>query len=151
MDVQYRPMTMNDYQAVVDLWMESEGIGLSHADSEEGIGRFLLRNPGLSFVAIESGDIIGAVICGHDGRRGFIHHLAVRKERRRQGIASQLVQCCLNGLKSVGIDKTHLYVFDTNQAARSFWGALDFYPRHELLMMSRDIERNSSAVESKLS
>ena len=74
------PLTIESYDAVLALWKQCEGVGLSDADSKEGIQRYLDRNPGMSFVATASGVVVGAVLAGHDGRRGYVHHLAVHQE-----------------------------------------------------------------------
>ena len=103
MAVQLREMTLADYDEVYALWAASEGIGLSSADSREAIGAFLQRNPGLAFVAVDGDVIAGAVICGTDGRRGYLHHLAVRSSHKRQGIGRHLAQACLDRLREQGL------------------------------------------------
>ena len=104
--INIRPMTADDYDEVADLWRNTEGIGLDeHVDAREGIAGYLARHPGLSFVARQEGRIVGAVLCGHDGRRGYLHHLAVAAAWRRKGIGRALVEACLTGLGSVGIPK----------------------------------------------
>jgi len=140
MSTKIEPMTAGSYDQVMALWQAAEGVGLSGADSREAIASYLDRNPGLSLQALEEGEIAGAVLCGHDGRRGFIHHLAVRPESRRRGIATQLVQCCLAGLRRKGIQKCHLFVFRDNRQAIAFWQAIGFTGRDELSMMSTLIE-----------
>ena len=130
-------MSLDDYDAVLALWQEAEGIGLSAADGREAIGRYLLRNPGLSFTAWDGELLVGAVLCGHDGRRGFIHHLAVRESHRRQGIGQMLVERCLDELRKQGIDKCHLFVFAHNAAAIAFWQALGWTLRNDIAIMSR--------------
>ena len=117
-----RSMTMADYPAVVALWQATEGMGLSRADTPEAIGRYLAgRNPGLSAVAVSaSGEVAGALLCGHDGRRGLLHHLAVHRDYRRRGLGRALVNHCLAGLQNEGIDRCHLLVFTDNQPAGIF-------------------------------
>jgi ribosomal protein S18 acetylase RimI-like enzyme len=132
-----REMTIRDYDQVVGLWQNSEGVGLSDADSREGIARFLERNPGLSFVAREGEHLVGVVLCGHDGRRGYIHHLAVSKSYRRQGLGRALVERCLSALRRDGIDKCHLFVFADNGDAITFWKNVGWTERVELIMMSQ--------------
>jgi N-acetylglutamate synthase len=90
-----RSLCIEDYDAVVTLWRRSEGVGLNESDTREAIAAFLRRNLRLSFVAQKRGRIIGAVLCGHDGRRGYLHHLAVSKRHRQRGIGRQLVNTCL--------------------------------------------------------
>lgn len=138
-----RPMNIADYDAVIALWQASEGIGLSGADSREAIARYLARNPGLSQVAWTSvqptNELVGAVLCGHDGRRGFLHHLAVRSDFRKLGLGRALVERCLQGLAAEKIDKCHLFVFNKNTLGRSFWLRCGWVERSELVIMSTDI------------
>src|SRR5262245_47853322 len=110
-------MSIEHYEAVLNLWQAAEGVGLSDADSYEGIARFLDRNPGLSYVAYVGETLAGAILSGHDGRRGYIHHLAVDPAYRRQGLGQALVEHCLAALAQAGIDKCHLFVFKQNEAA----------------------------------
>lgn len=130
-------MTLDHYQSAPALWHLSEGIGLSEADSPAGIARFLERNSGLSFVATDEQRLVGVVLCGHDGRRGYIHHLAVAAAYRQHGIGRTLVRRSLTALKQTGIDKCHLFVFKENQAALQFWQRIGWTERVELTMLSR--------------
>jgi ribosomal protein S18 acetylase RimI-like enzyme len=135
-----RDMSIDDYAEIVELWSSTEGVGLSDADSLENINTFLKRNIGLSFVAEENGkQIVGAILCGHDGRRGYLHHLAVNLVYRKNGIASQLVANCLAKLKEEGIKKCHLFVFSNNQQGLNFWNHIGFHKRNDLHVFSKDI------------
>ncbi|EZI28320.1 GNAT family N-acetyltransferase [Pseudomonas extremaustralis] len=116
-----RTMTPCDYDAVLALMQDTPGISLRDADSREATERYLARNPGLSFVAEAEGRLIGCVMCGHDGRRGYLQHLLVLPEYRRQGIARALTQRCLVVLEQLGIHKCHLDVFKTNSGAARYW------------------------------
>lgn len=136
MSIDIRSMTVDVYDEVLALWQAADGVGLSEADSREAIGRYLARNPGLSLIAVQDGRIVGAVLCGHDGRRGYIHHLAVRPDARRRGTGRRLVQACLASLGRAGIQKCHLFVFQKNHDAIDFWRAIGFTARDELSMMS---------------
>ena len=129
-------MTICDYDDVLSLWQSSEGIGLSDADSRDNLSRFLERNVGLSMVAMEGSRLVGALLCGHDGRRGYIHHLAVGAKFRRRGIGQALVVSSLEELSKAGIQKCHLFVFSENQDARAFWRQINWTERSELIMMS---------------
>mgnify|MGYP001819969690 FL=1 len=137
MSIAIRDMDIEDYEAVYRMWESVEGIGLSDADSKEGIKRFLERNPGLSFVATDGTQIVGAALCGHDGRRGYIHHLAVVNAYRKQGIGKSLVGRCMYALMRIGIAKCHLFVFGDNQEAIKFWNKVGWTERVELMMMSQ--------------
>lgn len=117
----FRVMTPADYDAVLELMQNTPGISLRDADSREATERYLARNPEMSFVARDSGRLIACVMCGHDGRRGYLQHLLVLPEYRRQGIAQALVQRCLSALEQLGIHKCHLDVFKTNTSAARYW------------------------------
>lgn len=131
-------MTDADYSAVYDLWMSCEGMGLNNLDdSEEGIARFLRRNPDTCFVAEENGLIAGVIIAGNDGRRGYIYHTAVRSEYRRRGIASALVSKALGALKDCGINKTALVVFGRNETGNAFWEKEGFEVRSDLVYRNK--------------
>lgn len=140
-----QPMTAADYDQTLALWQEVEGVGLSSADSREQIERYLKRNPGQSLLAWQEDLLVGAVLCGHDGRRGYIHHLAVRPGHRRQGIGRLLASRCLAALAAEGIEKCHLFVFSQNEAAIKFWQAVGFTGRTELSMMSMNIIADQEA------
>lgn len=138
--LEIRPLVIEDYETVMDLWKNTEGIGLSDADSEENIKSFLERNPGLSSVAMLGGEIVGAVLSGQDGRRGYLYHLAVRKDKRLHGIGKELVNICLQKLQTVGIDKCHIFVFRENEDGISFWTKKGWQTRLDLTIMSRYTE-----------
>ena len=139
MSVMTQEMTVQDYGEVRALWQESEGIELSEVDSKDDIARFLERNPGLSFVARDNAQLVGVVLCSHDGRRGYIDQLAVRKSHRRQGIGKGLVDRCLFNLMRSGIHKWHLFVLEDNQDAIAFWNKLGWAKRVELATMSQNL------------
>lgn len=133
-------MSLRDYESVFQLWSESDGVGLAEGDSREGIRSFLRRNPGLSFVAEIGNAIVGAILSSHDGRRGFIYHLAVVPHERRSGIGSALTQKCLKRLQSLGIPKCHIVVFARNRMGQRFWKQIGWTERTELRMMSKACE-----------
>lgn len=139
MPIKFREMIIDDYQNVIDLWQNTENLGLSTADQKNEIEIFLTRNPGLSFVAMEDENLIGAVLAGHDGRRGAIYHLAVQKDKRNQGVGSQLVKHCLRVLKIAGIERCHIHVYAKNQSGLEFWQKEGWYLRPELALLSVDI------------
>ena len=132
----YRIMQINDYDRVIALWQRCDGVSLREADSREGIGRYLERNPGLSFVAEENDALVGTIMAGHDGKRGYIQHLAVDDSLRQQGIGSRLVETCLEALKNQGIVKSHVHVLSDNQLGREFWLRRDWFQRKEIVMYS---------------
>lgn len=115
------PMSMKDYDDVLRLWQGTAGIGLSESDTRRGIATYLKRNPGMSFVARHQSALVGAVLCGHDGRRGYLHHLAVAKPYRKMGIGSKLVTACLAKLKRLRILKCNIFLFSDNSNGARFW------------------------------
>ena len=134
------PFTMSDYAAVTALWQVSDGVGLSGADEPDNIRFYLERNPGISSIAKEDDTVVGAVLGGHDGRRGYIHHLAVHPDYRRQGIGQQLVEHCFAALQAIGIQKCHLFIFQENQSGIAFWESIDWSRREDIAVMSKMVE-----------
>lgn len=128
-------MNSTDYKEVYALWLACSGMGLNNLDdSQEGFTRYLIRNPNTCFVAInEKNQIVGAILSGHDGRRGYISHTAVLEGDRGQGIGKQLVQNALEALKQEGIHKVNLVVFAHNKSGNRFWQHLGFTPRKDLV------------------
>lgn len=133
-----REMAIEDYDNVVALWQATEGVGLNESDSREAIESYLRRNPGLSLVAVEDARIVAAVLCGHDGRRGFLNHLAVQREHRRQGIGRRLVEICLKRLAEQGVLKCNIYLYADNHTGAAFWRGQGWSQRAELLVMQRE-------------
>jgi len=131
-------MTSPDCDAVLSLWRSVPGIGLDpDSDSRQGIARYLRRNPGLSFVACVGRTIVGAVLSGHDGRRGYLHHLAVMPAYRHMGIGKSLVSCCLRSLGKQRIPKCNIFLFRTNAGGRSFWKHNGWTLRRDLGMLQK--------------
>jgi len=119
--IRTREFHIDDYEAAVELWHRVEGVEVAEGDSKEEVARYILRNPGLSRVAEKGTTIVGAVLCGHDGRRGMIYHLAVEPAYRRQALGKRLVEECLNALRKAGIKRALILVAKDNASGRSFW------------------------------
>lgn len=133
-----REMQAQDYNAVYSLWMSCAGMGLNDVDdSEKEIARFLRRNPGTCFVAEAENNIIGAILAGNDGRRGYIYHTAVHPDFRGRGIARQLVEATVDGLKNEGISKAALVVFSRNEGGNAFWERMGFSVRSDLMYRNK--------------
>ncbi len=132
--VTIRPMTIKDYPEAYSLWTGTAGMGLrSKDDSPEGIARFLNRNPGTSFVCRnESGALTGIILCGHDGRRGYIYHAAVAEGNRHQGVGRRLVEAVLEALQKEEIKKVALVAYRNNHRGNAFWQSLGFTLREDL-------------------
>lgn len=128
-----RVMEISDYDKVYALWMSCKNMGFNNLDdSKAGIEKFLRRNPGTSFVAIEEDAVIGIVLAGHDGRRGYIYHMSVAENFRKQGIGTQLVRCCEEALEREGINKMALLVFHRNETGNAFWEKQGFSVREDV-------------------
>ena len=135
-----RVMKIEDYDAVYQLWVKTPGMGLNTTDdSREGIERYLRRNPTTCFVAEENGEIIGVILAGHDGRRGYLYHTAVSIDYRNKGIASALVDCAMEALQREGITKTALVVFTKNELGNGFWEKRGFLSRGDLVYRNKNI------------
>lgn len=135
-----RKMTIADYDCVYDLWMNTPGMGLNGLDdSRQGIEKYLRRNPETCFVAEKDNMIIGVILCGNDGRRGYIHHTAVSVSERKNGVGTALVNAAINTLKSEGINKVALVVFSKNQLGNSFWERRGFTIREDLIYRNKTI------------
>ena len=128
-----REMKIEDYDKVFALWKTIKGFGIrSVDDSKEGIERFLKWNPGLSVVAEEDGKIVGAILCGSDGRRGCLYHVCVHKDYRRQGIGKTMVVWCMEKLKELQINKVSLIAFTQNDIGNAFWKEIGWTKREDL-------------------
>ena len=133
-------MSIHDYDGVYNLWINTPGMGLNTTDdSREGIAKYLKRNPTTSFVAECEGTIIGVIMAGHDGRRGYIHHTAVLPTYRNQGIAKKLVDSAMSALDEEGINKVALVAFKKNELGNSFWENRGFTDRDDLVYRNKNI------------
>lgn len=133
------PLVIEDYDDVYAFWRNIEGMGLSGADSREGITAYLNRNPGMSMVARNGDTVAGTILCGHDGRRGFIHHLAVAEEFRGRGLGTQLVEGCKKNFRKAGIQKCHIFIYTDNESGKEFWRSEEWKERDDLCLFSHDI------------
>jgi ribosomal protein S18 acetylase RimI-like enzyme len=140
-----REMTINDYDDIIVMFRETPGISVREADSRAATETYLNRNPGLSFVATVDSKMIGCVMCGHDGRRGYLQHLVVQSEHRNQGIGEKLFMACVYALQKIEISKTHIFVFKTNNLANKFWADKGWELREDLNMYSYNISSNENA------
>lgn len=126
-------MTIEDYDRVRALWMKIKGFGIrSVDDSREGVERFLKRNPETSVVAEEDGKIVGAILCGHDGRRGCLYHVCVDEQYRMRGIGKAMVVFAMEALKREQINKVSLIAFTKNDVGNAFWNEIGWTKRKDL-------------------
>jgi N-acetylglutamate synthase len=136
-EIDFREMTIDDYESVSTLWLNTENVGLNESDSRSNMEAYFQRNSGLSTVALACGRIIGAILAGHDGRRGYLHHLAVAPEFRKRGIGSSLVDHSMSKLQRLGIQKCHIFLFEDNASGREFWQRAGWTLRTDLNLMSK--------------
>ena len=133
MDAMVRTMTIEDYEGIYELWMKIKGFAMrSIDDSKEGVERFLKRNPDTSVVAVKDGKIVGAILCGHDGRRGCLYHVCVDPMYRKQGIGTAMVVFAMNALKKENISKVSLIAFTQNDIGNAFWHHVGWIEREDL-------------------
>ena len=132
-NINIRLMNIEDYDKVYALWMSCKNMGFNNLDdSRDGIEKYLKRNPATCFIAEQDEIVVAVILSGHDGRRGFIHHMAVAENHRRQGIAEFLLEHALSALKAEGINKVALLVFNRNEAGNAFWKAQGFIARNDV-------------------
>ena len=128
-----RVMQLEDYENVYKLWMTIDGFGIrSIDDSEAGVARFLRRNPTTSVVAEVEGKIVGAILCGHDGRRGCFYHVCVHQEYRKHGIGKAMAVFCMKALQEEEINKVSLIAFQKNEGGNQFWRKVGWTFREDL-------------------
>jgi N-acetylglutamate synthase len=116
-----REFCIGDYDAALQLWNRVEGLEIAEGDEREGVAQFLARNPGLSRVAVDGSAIVGVALCGNDGRRGHIYHLAIDPAYQGCGLGRRLLDECLDGLRSSGAKRVIIMVADDNQRGTKFW------------------------------
>ena len=132
-NIKIETMTIEDYPGVKELWMSIKGFAIrSIDDSYEGVERFLKRNPQTSVVAKVGDSIVGAILCGHDGRRGCLYHVCVREDYRLKGIGKEMVIFCMNALKNEKISKVSLIAFSSNDIGNAFWKQIGWTRREDL-------------------
>ena len=137
-----RKMKIDDYDAAYALWRNTPGMGLNNVDdSREGIARYLKRNPRTCFIAEVDGELVGIILAGHDGRRGYIHHTCVNVTLWNNRIGTRLVGTALNALHTEGISKVALVAFERNERGNSFWERMGFSVRPDL------VYRNKALIE----
>lgn len=133
-----REMKIEDYEEVYKMWQITTKRALSKADEKPQMERYLKHNSGMSQVAVIDGKIVGTVLAGHDGRRGFIHHMAVAPEYRRRRIGHALAEKAIKKIREQGIDKTHIFCYQNNETGQSFWRDFGFEKREDVFVYSFD-------------
>lgn len=139
----YRLLDRGDIDAAIRLWRTTDGVGLSGADEPPELERFLEANDGLCWCAVTGERLVGTVLCGTDGRRGYLYHLAVDEAEQRAGVGRELVGRALDAARARGIAKCHAMVFAENEAGRAFWHRLGWSLRDDLVVYSCDLAMNA--------
>ncbi|MCC2165700.1 GNAT family N-acetyltransferase [Brotaphodocola catenula] len=133
MSILVREMTPEDYDKVYELWNSIQGFGIrSIDDSREGVERFLKRNPTTSVVAVQNGRIIGAILCGHDGRTGFFYHVCVASDYRNHGVGHRMAHFAMQALRAEGVNKVSLVAFKSNALGNEFWHNVGWQRRDDM-------------------
>ena len=138
-ELKYFEMRKGHFGLVKEFWERTDGIKLTVGDSEDEFGSYLRRNKGMSFICKDGRIIIGTILCGHDGRRGFIYHLAVDKNYRNMSVAKTLIDKSIKVLRSQGIKRCMLMADNINESAKSFWTKMNWRKRDDLQMFSIDL------------
>ena len=144
---QIEPMRMDDYDGVIALWKRTEG--MSRLETRDEMARFLERNPDLSLVVRGDNQVVAAVLCGHDGRRGYMYHLAVDREHRRHGLAKQMVDRCLAALGRLGIIRCGLQVYRSNEIGLRYWRSTGWKERTDVAPFTHDINLATTADDAR--
>jgi putative acetyltransferase len=144
--VEIRCMIPEHYDDVLSLWRRSPGVGLNESDTREAVGAFLARNPGMSAVALAGQGVVGAVLCGHDGRRGYLHHLAVDEGRRGEGIGAALFAWCMSRLEEARIPKCNVFLYADNESGAGFWEHHGFAWRADLRVLQRHVSAAAAST-----
>ncbi len=139
-----REMNIGDYKSIIDLFEKTPGITIREADSKKSIEIYLQRNPDLNFVVLEKSRIIACIMCGHDGRRGYLQHLVVDINYRKKGIGKKLFEKCIKNLNSFGIKKSHIFVLKDNEVANKFWKNQGWRLRNDIEMYSYSTSLNEN-------
>lgn len=136
------PMTAGDLDDALQLWAKIDGVGLNESDTSDQLRSYLARNPGLSLMVRDGQQIVGAVLCGHDGRRGYLHHLAICPKYRNRGLGRQMVESCLASLREIGILKCNIFLYADNELGERFWNRCGWSKRSGLQILQRACSAN---------
>jgi ribosomal protein S18 acetylase RimI-like enzyme len=139
----------DDIGEVLQLWSQTEGVGLNEGDDLDQLRSFLVRNPDLSLIARDGARLVGAVLCGHDGRRGHLYHLSVAPDYRGRGLGRRIVDLCLAGLAEQGIPKCNIFLYADNESGQQFWDRCGWLPRTDLKVLQRLIIPGEAAQKGE--
>jgi N-acetylglutamate synthase len=139
MEIRTREFSIGDYDNTVQLWQRVEGIEIAEGDDIESVAGFLARNPGLSRVATDGSIVVGVALCGQDGRRGHIYHLAVDPNYQGHGLGKRLVDECLDGLRRAGLQRAIILVAHDNPRGCAFWKRCGWEEIPSAMAMGKDL------------
>src|SRR6266545_3654499 len=148
--IEIREFFINDYDAALELWQRLEGLEIAEGDDRESVAQFLARNPGLSRVATDGSAVVGVALCGHDGRRGHIYHLAVDPAYQGRGLGKRLLDESLAGLRRIGVKRVIIMVADNNPSGREFWKRSGCEENPGAVAMGMDLEYPTNAKEGAI-
>ena len=148
-NIETREFLMDDYDRAIELWSQVEGLDIAEGDDRESISRFLKQNRGLSRVATDGSTVVGVALCGHDGRRGYIYHLAVNPEYQGRGLGKRLVDECLEGLKRAGLQRANILVAKDNPRGREFWRRSGWEDLDGAAAMGRDVCKQKAEIRKQ--
>ncbi|CAD6490855.1 MAG: Acetyltransferase YpeA [Candidatus Argoarchaeum ethanivorans] len=143
MNVTIREIRSEDYEASIRFWESIDEIELDDSEGKQDFEFFLRRNKGMSFLALDKEEVIGACLASHNGRRGFLDHLAIAPSHRRKGLGKMLVEKCLKVLQAEGIKRNYVFLFKENAEGRAFWEHIGWSQCDEYVMMSIQLDRNT--------
>ena len=143
MNVTIREIRSEDYEVLIRFWESIDEIELDDSEGKQDFEFFLRRNKGMSFLALDKEEVIGACLASHNGRRGFLDHLAVAPSHRRKGLGKMLVEKCLKVLQAEGIKRNYVFLFKENAEGRAFWEHIGWSQCDEYVMMSIQLDRNT--------
>jgi len=137
-ELRIREFKIEDYAAVRDLW-GSAGLEFRPGDELEDIRLKLQRDPDLFLVAEIDSGIVGSVIGGWDGRRGWIYHLAVRPEDQRRGVGVSLIRELEGRLVHKGAKRVNAQVHNENEKSLEFFKALGYERQTHLTVIGKQL------------
>lgn len=143
MNVTIREIRSEDYEALIRFWESIDEIELDDSEGKQDFEFFLRRNKGMSFLALDKEEVIGACLASHNGRRGFLDHLATAPSHRRKGLGKMLVEKCLKVLQAEGIKRNYVFLFKKNAEGRAFFEHIGWSQCDEYVMMSIQLDRNT--------
>jgi ribosomal protein S18 acetylase RimI-like enzyme len=127
--------SMKSYDRVIELWKKA-GISVGSSDTEDELEKMFQRNPELFLIGKEDEKLIAVVMGGFDGRRGYVHHLAVDPKYQKMGYGRQMMNILINRFINLGVHKIHLFIQKHNKKVFKFYKNLNWEIRDDIIMMS---------------